>query len=300
MTGEASPGYLPYPNVAALVRRQMSGTRIICVGRNPLDRAYSSYRYNYVNPGIDALKKGKGHSLSIKRNQDDEYYHDFLYSFEDMMRAELETLKKCLAPGGVGETMTREKWADKQWAKDEYASRRESSSEALIDLDGTCYGDFVSKNVPRAQWANLVEEKPGKFLNVPNLHLSQAMIGRSLYVYPLEWWYALMPTEQVYFLCTEEMKNKTGEPINEVAQFLGLPSFNFSTVVSEGMYNVGGHKGYDKVTTWETVEQEEEAASQKTMEIPISDEFRQEFMEFMKPHNERLFALVGRRCAGWE
>mmetsp|Transcript_26928 Transcript_26928/g.44856 ORF Transcript_26928/g.44856 Transcript_26928/m.44856 type:complete len:123 (-) Transcript_26928:79-447(-) len=119
------------------------------------------------------------------------------------------------------------------------------------------------------------------------------------------------------------MKDMSGEGIAKVSRFLGLPEYNFSSVVSQGMFNVGGHKGYDKVTSWDTVEEEEEEKQQHEQEetestarnvtqavaaaattpaeeeeagIPLSDEFKQELLDFFKPHNERLFKLVGRRC----
>jgi len=126
------------------------------------------------------------------------------------------------------------------------------------------------------------------------------LLGRSLYVFPLEWWYLTFPQEDIYFICTEEMRDMSGEPINELSQFLGLPSFNFSSVVGEGMYNVGGHKGYDKEVTWDEVEKETEEESSadelSSTDIPLSDAFREELEEFLRPYNERLFDLVGRRC----
>lgn len=310
MTGEASPGYLPYPDVVALTKKEMPGTKIICVGRDPLGRSWSSYRYNYVNPALEIMRKGK--APGIARNMSDEYYQKYLYSFEEMLRAELKTIKACLAPGGPGEVGARERWGREPWGRKVFADRKRQGLSPLVDIDGTCYGDFVSKRVPRIQWQELVDSKPYRFLNVPSLHLAQAMIGRSLYVYPLEWWFAMYPEEDIYFLCTEEMRDMTGEPINKLGRFLGLPSFNFSGIVNAGAYNVGGHKGYDKVTSWDTVGAAREetqppeqlnvttpSPSSEEGEIPLTPEFKQEMLDFYKPHNERLFKLVRRRC-NWD
>jgi hypothetical protein len=43
MTGEASPGYLPYPDVAKLVHERLarSGVKIITIGRDPIERELS-------------------------------------------------------------------------------------------------------------------------------------------------------------------------------------------------------------------------------------------------------------------
>ena len=47
MTGEAAPGYIPNPVTVRRVRTDMPSTRIILIAREPLDRAWSSYEYNY-------------------------------------------------------------------------------------------------------------------------------------------------------------------------------------------------------------------------------------------------------------
>jgi hypothetical protein len=80
MTGEASPGYLPYPDVAYMVRQRMPGPRIIAVGREPISRAYSSYRYNYVNPTLETMRAGK--VFGVQKSQSDAFYMSFLFSFE--------------------------------------------------------------------------------------------------------------------------------------------------------------------------------------------------------------------------
>lgn len=46
-TGEAAPGYIPNPVTARRVRTVMPSTRIILIAREPLDSAWSSYKYNY-------------------------------------------------------------------------------------------------------------------------------------------------------------------------------------------------------------------------------------------------------------
>jgi len=310
MTGEASPGYLPYPDVVERTAREMPGTRIINIGRDPLDRSYSSYRYNYVNPALEKLRKGKTSLPDVPRGKSDEYYIEtYLYSFEDMMRAELVTLQKCFGESGI--VSTRQKWNSTKWGSAIFDRREKAGLPPLIDLDGQCYGNFINSTVPKAQWNDLVRTKPGKYLNVPNLHLSQAMIGRSLYVYPLEWWYEIFAKEDIYFLCTEEMKDMTGQPIATLAtQFLGLPPYDFGPVVQQGAYNVGGHKGYDKVTTWDTVQKEEgereeendnkeKETFEKDESIPLSPEFKKELFKFLNIHNERLFEVIGRRCTSW-
>lgn len=300
LTGEASPGYLPYPDVARMVKQRMGdGPRFIAVGREPVDRAWSSYRYNYVTPTLESLRKGKIHG--IKRGQSDEFYETYLFSFEDMMRAELQTLRECLAaPDGAAVLGARETWGSQPWAEKEYKRREELGLPPMVDLDLFCYGDKVSKKVPRKQWIELMERYPEKIIERQNLHLKQSFIGRSLYALPLEWWYAVFKSSDIYFVCTEELQDMSGEPLNRLGQFLGLSSYNFSDAVSQGAYNVGGHRGYNEETSWTDIEEEKGSNTTTSLaeskEIPLSDEFREELEDFIRPYNERLFELVGRRC----
>ena len=67
MTGEASPGYMPYPEVAALIKAELNGTKIICVGRDPLGRSWSSYRYNYYNPAMEVMRSGNAEGIPPTR-----------------------------------------------------------------------------------------------------------------------------------------------------------------------------------------------------------------------------------------
>ena len=303
ITGEASPGYLPYPDVAAMVRQRLpNGPRIIVIGREPVDRAYSSYRYNYVSPTIEIMKKGVIHG--IPKGQADEYYDEYLFSFEDMIQAELGILRECLSiPNGSAVSGARTSWGKKSWALEEYERRDQLGLDPLVDLDGHCYGGQVNFTILRKQWINLHAKYPKKLIPSKNVHLTQAMIGRGLYTFPLEWWYSVFNSSDIYFVCTEELKDMSGEPLNKLGQFLGLQSFNFSQIVSRGAYNVGSHHGYDNEVSWNELEVESQnnisegtGSSGIVDVIPLSDQVRRDLEDFVRPYNERLFNLVGRRC----
>ena len=49
VTGEASPGYLPSSESAERTGKYLKGVKIIVMIRDPVERAFSSYKYNYVN-----------------------------------------------------------------------------------------------------------------------------------------------------------------------------------------------------------------------------------------------------------
>jgi len=313
ITGEASPGYLPYPDVARRMSHGLEGhTKIIVIVREPLDRAWSSYKYNYVEPALERLKRSglKGY---VKSHLSEEYYRKHhIFSFEDLLRAELNTLRECLKPGGFGETMSRKFFGHTTTFEDEFNRRdADDTLEPLVDLDEYCYGGRVSKNVPREQWSELIADHPEKIINLPTTKLIQSILGRGLYTLPLEWWYASFSANDIYMFCNEDLRERPVESMSDLSGFLGLPTFNFTNVVSKGMYNVGGNEGYDKPTSWDEVEEVHESESlfldkkdtsgstsvnDIWSDIPISAELLQEFIEFVKPYNDRLFQLTGKRC----
>jgi hypothetical protein len=309
MTGEASPGYLPYPKAVKATRDRMEGNpKLVLIGRNPLTRMYSSYRYNYRHPTLIAYQHGKN---GIMAKQPDAYYEPYFFSFEELVRAELQQLRKCL--DGFGPAKTRDRWYDQPWTREEFDRRETKGLPPLIDLDKVCYGEQVNKTVVRKQWADLQMKHPERYIPPNNAFLIQSFIGRSLYVLPLEWWYILFDSKDIQFYCTEDLSNS--ETLNDFSMQLGLPSYNYSDVVAQGAFNVGGHRGYDKATSWEALQEEDNGISNNDAEatnesssssssttaalddgIPLSAELRQEVLDFIRPYNERLFKLVGKRC----
>lgn len=298
ITGEASPGYLPEPDVAKRLLNWMtlrasngpdaltSLPKLITIVRNPLERSWSSYKYNYVNPAIQMLmSKDK----SKNRIHSEQYYHQFLFSFEQLIEAELDNLEDCLKSLGRGEMNTKLMFDSFEEYKSEFKRRKRKNLPPLIALDDVCYGD----EQPRKQFHELVEKYPEKILKLPNMHLIQSLIGRSIYVLPLEFWYAIYPHDHLYVVCNEDLRTKPAETLSHVSDFLGLPTFDFSEVVEQGLFNVGGHIGYDTVTKWNETETVE------LNDIPISFDLRKRYLDFIHSYNERLFSLIGKRC-NWD
>jgi len=291
MTGEAAPGYIPYPYVANTVKVRMPGPKILTIAREPLDRAWSSYNYNYVRDALKIIKR-KGPSKGYPRRESDEYYKEHhVFQFEDFIQTELTLLKNCMEPGGKAEEFARSNYYNK--FKVEYERREREGLPPLLDIINACYPQPKYKSSPREQWSKMIEENPEREIGTPNLHLVEAFIGRGLYAAQVEWWYAAFPKGDNYLVCSEDLKERPAETMLNVSKFLGLPDFDFTDVVGEGMFNVAGHKGYDKATPWEEVEEEKES---KLSDIPLSAALRDELLEFLKTQNERLFALAGKRC----
>ena len=396
----------PYPDVARRLQVYMNNKagngynqpvdmpKIITIVRNPLERSYSSYNYNYIQPNLanikqdmarytsrfhlslhhdnhknndnnnikdkvmkknkDKVKKGSSHNddsesksnsgispnnpsaITQKQDQhnkmieniismnmtDEQIIQNYFFSFEELIEAEMKELKKCLKRGGEGEKAAKSIYGSKAWAQHLFQQRqnydennnykgsnkKKKSIPLLVSLDESCYGYKVSNSVPKPQFKELIASYPNKLINVKNLILVQSLLGRSLYSLPLEWWYGLYPEKDLHVVCNEDLKYNPSETMSDVTEFLGLPEFNFDSVVNEGMYNVGGNEGYNKITSWDKVEdddiedtntaQERTSAHEKTKYegIPISNELKKRYLSFVKPYNERLFELAGKRC----
>ena len=200
----------------------------------------------------------------------------------------IAVLRRCLEPGGIGETKTARKYKRLDQWQQEFNRREKNNLPGLVVIDEYCYGNQVSQSIPRRQWEDLVKENPDKVINLPNIFLVQSLIGRSLYTFPLEWWYAIFPKDDLYVVCNEDLKYEPAKTMSDLSDFLGLPEYDFTEAVSAGMYNVGDNRGYDTPTKWDPNKQVDP-------QIPISDQLRDELLNFVEPYNERFFELIGKR-----
>jgi len=78
--------------------------------------------------------------------------------------------------------------------------------------------------------------------------------------------------------------------MNKLALFLGLPRYNFSAVVGQGACNVGGHERGALVSL------DAFGNGTSTRHGTLPDDLRQELQNFIRPFNDRLFQLTGKRC----
>mmetsp|Transcript_21317 Transcript_21317/g.48409 ORF Transcript_21317/g.48409 Transcript_21317/m.48409 type:complete len:322 (+) Transcript_21317:983-1948(+) len=299
ITGEASPGYLPYPDVAYKIKKTLPDAKILMMAREPLDRAWSSYNYNYVQPALKMLRIGR---KGIPAGRSEEYYRKYhIFSFEELVRAELDMLAECLRPGGRAEIFSKQNY---KWAQPEVKRRKKLGLPPLVALHYSCYsGKRISASVPAAQWSALVAANPNKFLAVPNTMVVQALVGRGLYALQAEWYYvADARGDGIVMVCSEDLRERPLEALNNVTASLGLPAFNYSDVVEKGMYNVAEHTGYDTATPWSHKEGGREGGHDTVEEgaheskIPLSPGTLKELKDMFNDHNSRLFHLVGHRC----
>lgn len=297
ITGEAFPGYLPYPNIIPDVRRLLgggeneegrsdsSGPKIIISVREPLSRAYSSYKYNYVRMALDQLR-----NKDETPKTDDFYKTNYLFSFEEMIHAELKNLKECLAPGGKAEMLSLEKYGARTTRK----SSGNDTHYPIIDVE-QCFVNSNQNptNLPHEGYHlnDLAKNSPEKIIDIPQTnHLIRSMLARGLFILAADWWYNAFPEGDIHVVCLEELSKSTNA-MEDVTSFLGLPKFDFLSVIARGRYNVGGNEGFNSLTR-----ADDEKITKPASKIPISDELRRDVEEFFSEYNQRLFDRMGRRC----
>ena len=267
---------MPYPTEIAMdIYNALPGVRILVILREPIERAYSSYMYNYVQP---AQRQHQQNQLMILPNSS-KTNELLLFSFEEMIEAELTLLKECLG-------------------------RTNNDNERVTDVE-LCYyfnqqredeTDMTSaKAIPKAakqhQWVHLNTTNPQKLqhlLQMPNIHLIQSLLGRGLYVLSLHLWYDIFSNKSnIYTICLEDLSAST-KAMENVTAFLGLPFFDYTEIIQKGRYNVRGNEGFDTVSS---------LPSTKEKDFFLSPSLLQEVIDFYNPYNEQLFQLIGKNCS---
>uniref|UniRef100_A0A7S2RS97 Sulfotransferase domain-containing protein n=1 Tax=Rhizochromulina marina TaxID=1034831 RepID=A0A7S2RS97_9STRA len=214
VTGEASPGYIVYHHVPGAVQRVLPQVRILAVVRDPIDRLWSSYHYNY----LDLLHRGQ-RPVHIK----------------SFVRVEKDILDSCLR-------------------RNSYSPRIGSAGGKMVDVYSSCIQQTPERkhlSLIREREAELRADSKEVAFPRSTSHLYRMFISRGLYSLMLEWWYDLFPDGQIHVICTEHLHDDSAATMTGAARFIGLDDFDFTATVEKGKYNALANRGYDKVTSWD-------------------------------------------------
>lgn len=103
-------------------------------------------------------------------------------------------------------------------------------------------------------------------------HQHHSYLTRGLYAEQLEYWFQFFPREQILILRSEDMYENTAEVFKQTCRHIGV-----SEIVLPEFRVFGRPK----------------------RSSPLSPETRERLYEFFRPHNQRLYELIGRDM-GWE
>jgi len=113
-------------------------------------------------------------------------------------------------------------------------------------------------------------EEDENYYSSPYFHHSY--LDRGIYVDKLQRWMSIYPKEQFLIIKSEDFFKNTSENYYKVLNFLGLPPHELESYPIQGRVN--------KLD-------------------PMSSNVRKQLVQFFKPHNEKLYQLIGKNL-GWD
>ena len=117
----------------------------------------------------------------------------------------------------------------------------------------------------------LIEEKKKSFDNPLSYSGIRVNLIQGMYVEQLKFWFEKFPRNQILVLSTEDLSNEPNTVLKNVFEFLNVPD--------------------KKITNLQ---------KRKVAKYPKMESKTREFLlKFFKPHNEKLFKLVGKKF-GWD
>jgi hypothetical protein len=112
-----------------------------------------------------------------------------------------------------------------------------------------------------------------KTIDRTDLRPEMSFVRAGLYAEQLEHYFELFPREQVLVLDSKQLMRETRPTLDRITDFLDLPSHEWSAYTLE---MIGAYP----------------------YEEPLDGDFRAELRDFYRPHNERLYQLLGEDF-GW-
>ena len=95
----------------------------------------------------------------------------------------------------------------------------------------------------------------------------RSYLSKGFYAKQLEIWKKKILDDEIHILTTEDMKERPEEELSKIFKFLGIPKYKIPEPQERKMYD------YDK----------------------MNSSIREELIEYYKPHNKKLFDLIGRK-----
>ena len=266
---------------------------VAVVIRDPVERAMSSYRYNYLHMigtdgrGLNGNTKKKSHTSRRKKrtkdnvpieNEDERYNH-----LEAIISDSGEIISSSATSASTHVTFS-------EFVKAEMAFLRSCADPNTKNIMKSCLTDTSTLD---AQWSNITKATPSgelKELKTHSSYLVRSMLGRGFYRNQLEGWER---EHDVKVVCVEHLtRDEGGAVLTDVADFIGLADFDFTdTLKSKGVYNYGRNTGYGRSTTWDEFERKKRAGGGG-----IDENLRAELIEFYKEFGE--WDYFASRC-GW-
>ncbi len=272
VTGEASPGYIVYSRVPPLVLASAPEARIVALVREPLDRFWSSYHYNYLDvlammndhPHHHGGRRSSSSSPSSSSSSSSSAFssgvsHRVVAGPEHFVNVEIEILQACLAERGysprVGTGFSPAADGDRSSTDSggSGGSGGGASSVAPLDVTAACINTIsttshlnrIRASVAKAAGKSTAStRKVHKSIEVQfpitNSHLFRQFVSRGLYSLMLEHWFHVFPPNQIAVVCTETLAAAAAAAVDPAASSSSSSPSSSSSSSVASLPSLGG------------------------------------------------------------
>ncbi len=162
-------------------------------------------------------------------------------------------------------------------------------------------GEQITKNfedVIKSELKRIEIENNNPELKIKNTnyhHFSFSHLRHGLYAQHLENWLKFFPKEQLLILNAKDLYNNLDNIVSETFDFLNLPKYQIGSRIEKNKIDkirpLGGHER----NIYKNIDSKTRTLFNVQNYPEMKSETRKFLQDFFRPHNEKLFEMIGRR-----
>ena len=130
---------------------------------------------------------------------------------------------------------------------------------------------------------------------LPHHQFSFSHLRHGFYAQHLETWLKFFPKEQLLILNAKDLYNNLDNIVSETFDFLNLPKYQIGSRIEKNKIDkirpLGGHER----NIYKNIDSKTRTLFNVQNYPEMKSETRKHLQDFFRPHNEKLFEMIGRR-----
>ena len=155
------------------------------------------------------------------------------------------------------------------------------------------FEDVIKSELKRIEIGNKKPEL--KIENTNYNHFAFSHLRDGLYVQHLERWLKFFPNEQLLVLHTKDLSTNFDNTLAKTFEFLNLPKYQIESRIEKNKIDkvrpIGGHER----NIYKNIDSKTRTLFNVQNYPEMKSETRKFLQDFFRPHNEKLFEMIGRR-----
>ena len=155
------------------------------------------------------------------------------------------------------------------------------------------FEDVIKSELKRIEIGNKKPEL--KIENTNYNHFAFSHLRDGLYVQHLERWLKFFPNEQLLVLHTKDLSTNFDNTLAKTFEFLNLPKYQIENRIEKNKIDkirpIGGHER----NIYKNIDSKTRTLFNVQNYPEIKSETRKFLQDFFRPHNEKLFKMIGKR-----